>query len=89
MTAPFWVRIDRVGAIINAYQSLNGIDWVLVDSDTFSMAASVLIGVGVSSHTTSAAATAAFEQVAVTAGTPASPIALPPGLVLGVSLGRL
>ena len=78
-TAPFWVRIDRVGTIINAYQSANGVDWALVDSDTFSMAASVLIGVGVSSHTTSAAATANFDQVAITAGTPASPIALPSG----------
>jgi regulation of enolase protein 1 (concanavalin A-like superfamily) len=78
-TAPFWVRIDRVGTMINAYQSANGVDWVLVDSDTFSMAASVLIGLGVSSHTTTAAATAAFDQVAITAGTPTSPIALPSG----------
>jgi regulation of enolase protein 1 (concanavalin A-like superfamily) len=75
--APYWVRLDRVGDVINAYQSPDGTTWTFVDSSTIPMPASVLIGLGVSSHTTTAAATATFDQVAVTPGTPTSPTALP------------
>jgi hypothetical protein len=64
--APYWVRLDRVGNTITAYQSLDGSAWTLVGADTIPMAASVYIGIGVSSHTTSAAATATFDHVVVT-----------------------
>ena len=43
------------------------------------MGATVLIGLGVSSHSTTAAATAMFDQVAITSGTPVSPTPLPSG----------
>jgi hypothetical protein len=67
--APYWVRLDRVGTTITAYQSVDGVNWVLVDSDTFTMGATVYIGLGVSSHTTSTAATAVFDSVSVIAST--------------------
>jgi regulation of enolase protein 1 (concanavalin A-like superfamily) len=78
-TAPYWVRLDRIGNTINAYQSADGAMWSLVDSATIPMAASVLVGMGVSSHTTTAAATATFDNVSVAAGTPTPPQLLPAG----------
>jgi len=64
--APYWVRLDRVGNTITAYQSLDGSAWTLVGADSIPMASSVYIGIGVSSHTTSAAAAATFDHVVVT-----------------------
>jgi phosphatidylserine/phosphatidylglycerophosphate/cardiolipin synthase-like enzyme/regulation of enolase protein 1 (concanavalin A-like superfamily) len=77
--APYWVRVDRVGDTLRAYQSADGVLWILVGTDTIPMGANVLAGLGVSSHTTTAAATATFDHVSVTAGTPADPTALPAG----------
>jgi phosphatidylserine/phosphatidylglycerophosphate/cardiolipin synthase-like enzyme len=69
-TTPYWVRLDRIGATITAYQlSPDGTNWTLVGSDTFTMGSTVYIGLGVSSHTTSAAATATFDNVSVIAST--------------------
>jgi phosphatidylserine/phosphatidylglycerophosphate/cardiolipin synthase-like enzyme/regulation of enolase protein 1 (concanavalin A-like superfamily) len=65
--APYWVRLDRVGATISASQSTDGTNWTLVGSDTFTMGSTVYIGLGVSSHTTSAAATATFDNVSIIA----------------------
>jgi regulation of enolase protein 1 (concanavalin A-like superfamily) len=78
-TAPYWVRLDRAGNMISAYQSADGVTWALVDTDTLAMGANVLIGLGVSSHTTTATATATFDQVSITSGTPATPTPLPTG----------
>jgi regulation of enolase protein 1 (concanavalin A-like superfamily) len=63
--APYWVRLDRIGSTITAYQSTNGTTWTLVGSDTFTMGTTVYIGLGVSSHTTSSAATATFSNVSI------------------------
>jgi len=65
-TAPYWVRLDRAGNTITASQSTNGLDWVLVGSDTIPMGQTVFIGLGVSSHTTSSTATATFDHVEIT-----------------------
>ena len=48
------------------YQSVDGLNWALVGTDTFSMGSTVYVGLGVSSHTTSSAATAKFDHVSVT-----------------------
>jgi regulation of enolase protein 1 (concanavalin A-like superfamily) len=75
--APYWVRLDRIGNTINAYQSFDGNVWALVDTDTIVMAATVTVGLGVSSHSTTATAAATFDHVTVTAGTPLPPPPLP------------
>jgi phosphatidylserine/phosphatidylglycerophosphate/cardiolipin synthase-like enzyme/regulation of enolase protein 1 (concanavalin A-like superfamily) len=62
-TAPYWVKIERAGATINAYASTDGASWTLVGSDTFTMGPSVYVGLAVSSHTTSTAAQATFDHV--------------------------
>jgi phosphatidylserine/phosphatidylglycerophosphate/cardiolipin synthase-like enzyme/regulation of enolase protein 1 (concanavalin A-like superfamily) len=75
--APYWVRVDRVGNTINAYQSFDGNVWALVDTDTIAMGATVTVGLGVSSHSTTATATATFDHVAAISGTPPPPPTLP------------
>jgi regulation of enolase protein 1 (concanavalin A-like superfamily) len=64
--APYWVRLDRAGDTITAYQSTDGANWVVVGTDTIPMGQTVFVGLGVSSHTTSATATATFDNVRVT-----------------------
>lgn len=64
--APYWVRLDRTGDQIAAYQSPDGVTWTLVGTDTIPMGASVYVGLGVSSHSTSMTATGTFDNVTVT-----------------------
>jgi hypothetical protein len=64
-TAPRWVRLTRTGSRVSAYVSSTGSTWSLVGSDTFSLPASVLVGLAVSSHTTSTLATGVFDQVSI------------------------
>ena len=66
--APYWVRLDRSGNTVTAYQSADGTNWTLVGSDTITMGTTVFVGLGVSSHTTSSTATATFDHVTVTPG---------------------
>jgi regulation of enolase protein 1 (concanavalin A-like superfamily) len=64
--APYWVRIDRTGDTVTAYQSADGANWTVVGTDTIPMGQTVLVGLAVSSHTTSATAIATFDNVTVT-----------------------
>jgi hypothetical protein len=67
--APYWVRLDRAGDVFTAYQSPDGVNWTRVGSDTIPMGSSatpVYIGLGVSSHSTSATATGVFDNVVIT-----------------------
>lgn len=63
--APRWVRLTRAGNTISAYSSVDGATWTLVDSDTFTMAVTVYVGLAVTSHDNTAAATATFTDVVV------------------------
>jgi hypothetical protein len=63
--APYWVKLERIGNTFNAYSSSDGTSWTLVGSDTVPMAATVYVGLAVTSHTTTAAATATFDNVTV------------------------
>jgi len=66
--APRWVKLTRSGNTITASESANGSTWTQVGSSTFTMPASVLVGLGVSSHVRGVNATATFDNVSVTAG---------------------
>jgi regulation of enolase protein 1 (concanavalin A-like superfamily) len=65
-TAPAWVKLERRGGVITAFRSADGVQWTLVGSDTFTMAADVYVGLAVSSHVNNRLATATFEHVVVT-----------------------
>ena len=64
-TAPYWVRLTRVGDAITALQSADGTTWTVVGTDTIAFAQTVLIGLAVSSHSTTTAATATFDNVVI------------------------
>jgi regulation of enolase protein 1 (concanavalin A-like superfamily) len=72
--APAWVKLERRGNTISAFQSADGATWSLVGLDNFTMAATVYVGLAVSSHDTTRLATAAFDNVRVQTTT-----APPPG----------
>ena len=50
VTAPYWVKIARAGDTNTGYQSADGVHWQAVAQATIPMAASVDIGLAVSSH---------------------------------------
>ena len=65
MTAPYWVKLTRAGTTITAYQSADGVAWSLVGTATVALPTQVLVGLAVSSHSTTTRATATFDQVAI------------------------
>jgi len=70
--APRWVRLDRDGSTLSAYQSADGATWTLVGTDTISMPTQVYVGLAVSSHVAGTNATATFDNVTITSATPPS-----------------
>jgi regulation of enolase protein 1 (concanavalin A-like superfamily) len=64
-TAPRWVKLTRAGDLFTAYESADGNSWTVIGSDSIPMATSVLVGLGVTSHTTSATATVTFDGVSI------------------------
>jgi regulation of enolase protein 1 (concanavalin A-like superfamily) len=66
-TAPRWVRLDRAGNTITAAVSADGAAWTTVGSDTFTMPATVLVGLAANGNTTTALATGTFDNVTVAA----------------------
>jgi regulation of enolase protein 1 (concanavalin A-like superfamily) len=64
-TAPAWLQISRSGDRISAAWSANGTTWNSLGFASIPMAASVFIGLPVTSHNTAATATAVFDDVRV------------------------
>ena len=64
-TAPRWVKLTRTGDAFEAFESGDGANWTAVGSDTIPMAATVYVGLAVTSHTTSTSATATFDNVVI------------------------
>src|SRR5258708_1614036 len=66
-TLPYWIKLARSGNVFTMYSSADGVNWLqLGPSQTVSMAPNVYVGLAVSSRTTSALATATFDNVSVT-----------------------
>ncbi|PYR59611.1 MAG: hypothetical protein DMF85_07310, partial [Acidobacteria bacterium] len=62
---PRWVKLTRSGNAFSAYESADGTTWTLDGTDTIPMAATVYVGLAVTSHTTAASCTATFDGVTV------------------------
>jgi regulation of enolase protein 1 (concanavalin A-like superfamily) len=63
---PNWVRLQRQGTSFRGYVSSNGTTWTQVGATaTISMAASVYVGLAVTSHSNGTLTTATFTNVAV------------------------
>jgi hypothetical protein len=64
---PYWVKVTRSGSTFSSYISSDGVNWVqLGSSQTLSMAQNVYVGLAVNSGTSSALATATFDNVSIT-----------------------
>jgi len=61
--APWWVKLERIGHTVNAYQSADGTTWTLVGTDTVVMGQTVYVGIAAVSHNVMATTTAAFDSV--------------------------
>jgi regulation of enolase protein 1 (concanavalin A-like superfamily) len=64
-SAPGWIRLVREGSLITGYHSTDGTSWRVVDSDTIALGQTAYVGLAVTSHDTSALATAVFSNVVV------------------------
>jgi hypothetical protein len=66
-TLPYWVKATRSGNSFSSYTSSDGVNWVqLGTSQTISMGQTVYVGLAVTSGSTTALATATFDNVSVT-----------------------
>ena len=63
--APRWVKLQRTGSQLAAYESPDGVAWTLVGTDTIAMGPTVFVGLAVTSHATGASATCTFDNVTV------------------------
>jgi hypothetical protein len=69
---PYWVKVSRSGSSFSSSTSSDGVNWTpLGSSQTISMAQNVYVGLAVNSGSTSALATATFDNVSVS--TPSAP----------------
>lgn len=55
-----WLRLKRTGDVFTAYHSRNGTTWTLYATKTLALPSTVYFGMAITSHTTSALATANF-----------------------------
>ena len=65
--APGWVRLLRRGDTVTAYTSPDGASWSVESTETIAMAATVYVGLAVTSHNPDVVATASFTNVSIAA----------------------
>lgn len=63
---PGWVRLVRIGAQIQAFQSLDGTRWTSIGTDAIPMADTVYVGIATTSHNAAAATDAVVDNFKVT-----------------------
>jgi hypothetical protein len=67
--APGWVRLVREGSLFSAYQSTDGSQWTLIDTDIIAMPATVYVGLAVTSRNAAATATGTLSNVTISTPT--------------------
>ena len=68
VSAPYWVKLARTGNTFTAYQSANGTTWAQIGSATLGMAASVYVGLAVTSTNNGTLNTSVLDGVNVQGG---------------------
>jgi regulation of enolase protein 1 (concanavalin A-like superfamily) len=63
---PGWVRLVRIGAQIQAFQSPDGTRWTLIGSDAIPMANTVYVGIATTSHNATSATDAVVDNLRIT-----------------------
>jgi len=76
LSAPYWVKLVRQGDTFTGYMSHDGSSWVVIGSDTISMAENVHVGLAVTAHNDAGPlCTAEFQSVSVSHADPATTLA--------------
>jgi hypothetical protein len=66
-TLPYWVKASRSGSTFSSYVSPDGVNWTqLGTSQTITMNQTVYVGLAANSGSTTASATATFDNVSIT-----------------------
>jgi uncharacterized protein (TIGR03382 family) len=66
--APYWVKIERVGNVFTGSVSSDGATWTVIGTETIPMAATVYIGIAVTSHDATVTTTASADSVSGSGG---------------------
>ena len=77
-SSPYYVKLTRAGSTFTAYRSVDGSSWTKIASQSISMAATIYVGLAVSSHVDGVLANATFTHTAVTPAAAAAPAPPPP-----------
>jgi hypothetical protein len=78
--APVWLKLERRGSTISAFRSTNGSTWTPIGQQTLTLPSTYYVGLAVTSHDNTRAATGTFDNVMIqSAGTPSNP---PPAVSL-------
>ena len=80
LNAPYWVRLVRSGNTFTGSRSADGVNWTQQGAMTITMASIVYAGLAVTSHDSSTACTATFDNVSVPGWTNSFPPPAPTGL---------
>jgi beta-glucanase (GH16 family)/regulation of enolase protein 1 (concanavalin A-like superfamily) len=82
-SAPYWLRIKRVGNVFTSEISTNGSSWSTVGTQTISMTSTVQVGLAVTSHADGSLCTAIFDNVVVstTSNVPVTGVSVTPAIV--------
>jgi fibronectin type 3 domain-containing protein len=72
--APVWLKLVRAGNVFTAYDSVDGVNWTSVGSDTITLPTTSLVGLAVTSENTAMPSTANFDNVSLL------PLASPTGV---------
>jgi regulation of enolase protein 1 (concanavalin A-like superfamily)/phosphatidylethanolamine-binding protein (PEBP) family uncharacterized protein len=64
---PMWLKLEKRGATITAYESTNGTAWTTVGAATLTLPATFYVGLAVTSHSTSTTVDATADNVVVQA----------------------
>jgi len=68
VVAPYWVRLARNGDVVTSSVSPDGAAWTVIGQETIPMAASVWIGIAVTSHNVSMLNCATVDSIGGTGG---------------------
>ena len=74
VTLPYWVKVVRSGNTFNGYYAPDGVNWVLLSTQTISMAQNVYVGLAVTSGNTVSLATAVFDNISISSASAPGPV---------------
>jgi PKD repeat protein len=76
VAAPYWVKLVRSGSKFSGYVSQNGTDWQPAGSGSVTMAATVYIGLAVTSHDAAKLSLATFDSVSLSGASTVSSVSI-------------